>query len=60
MLWLFLCFAVFTADFQSSISLEYFDFVGGKADFEVQCGATIASGGKFSSAAHEKASKVST
>ena len=46
--------------FQSEISLEYFDFVGGKEVFEAQCGATYApQGTQYSSVAHEKAAKVS-
>jgi hypothetical protein len=46
--------------FQPTISLEYFDFVGGKDAFEAQCGATYApSTAKYSNAAYEKAAKVS-
>jgi len=48
-------------DFRSKISLEYFDFVGGKDDFRAECGVTYTgNGNKFSSVAHQRASKVIT
>jgi hypothetical protein len=52
--------SVLTA-FRSKISLEYFDFVGGKDEFKAECGvAYTGTGNKYSSIAHQRASKANS